>query len=125
VKTRYPALHYSRILNNPVLTPDPETEAKDKPNLSSAAAYETRTDLEVTPHIATYRTYGLGIDLAPVAWPKLEQVFTGGDTVGQTHFDRPKCIGISNVNRLPTNFLSQDPVDLLVLGNLDTLTYDA
>ena len=110
LKTR----HHSPIHNedNP---PDPYYSIDD---------YQTRTDLPETSLVATYGTYGLGIDLSVLVWPKLHQLFMGGDSHVYDHFDRLACQQIV-LERTPKNFLTRNPVDLLVLGNLTKPIFDA
>jgi hypothetical protein len=63
--------------------------------------------------------------VTPVAWPKLQQLFTGGDPKVDLSFNRPNCLMIEDVLRAPRDWLRQHPVEFLVLGNLDKPTMDA
>ena len=74
--------------------------------LYSIDAYETRLDSPAVPLVATYGTYGLGADLTPLVWPKLTQIFTGGDSKVQEHFDRPECKIVDHVSRIPRDWPS-------------------
>jgi hypothetical protein len=98
---------------------------RNTPKYSSVEAYETRTDVDVLPLITTYGAYGLEADLTPVAWPKLHQLFTGGDPKVDLSFNRPDCLMVEEILRAPRDLLRQHPVELLVLGNLDKPTMDA
>jgi hypothetical protein len=89
--------------------------------LDHVAAYETRVDQDLTPVVRTFGSHGLGIDLTAEAWPRLEQVFSGGDDQLYEYFDRPKPPLVpSTVQRIPKQYLRHHKVDLLVLGNLKT-----
>jgi hypothetical protein len=69
--------------------------------------------------VASFGSYGLRADLTAVAWPLLHQVFTGSDPTAARYFDRPPCADILDAHRLPKDYLTRHPVDMLVLGNLD------
>jgi hypothetical protein len=86
-------------------------------------AYETCVDSIVQPVITSYGTYGMGADLTSVAWPLLQQVFTGGDPTADRYFDRPPSLRIDSVHQIPKDFLQQHPVELLVLGNMTQHDY--
>jgi hypothetical protein len=88
--------------------------------LDHVDAYEMREDEHAVPLVHRYGTFGLGIDLTVESWPRLEQIFSGGDDEVPTYFDRPPCAPVpSTVARMPKQYLRRHPVDLLVLGNLD------
>jgi hypothetical protein len=93
--------------------------------LSSIDAYETRLDIQVRSLMETIGTYGLGADLTSVAWPKLQQVFTGADSDILKHLDRPPCLILNDIHRAPKAYLRRHPVNLLILGNLDIKDHDA
>jgi hypothetical protein len=73
-----------------------------------------------------YGTAGLGLDLTAEAWPSLEQVFiSGGKGLFSDVPCRPECPQVPDVRRLPSVFLDLYPVDLLLLGDLDTIKHSA
>jgi hypothetical protein len=105
--------------------PEPTTSNEKQPNLSSVEAYETRDDDAVAPLFETYGTYGLGIDLTSVAWPKMRQSFTEGDVKQREAFTTPPSGEDIDIDRIPRSYLRQHPVDLLVLGNLNRDAHEA
>jgi hypothetical protein len=74
--------------------------------------------------VTTYGTYGLGADLAPIAWPRLSQIFTGGEAKVNRFFKRPSCHLLKDIQRGADNFLSVHPVQLLMLGNMTKDIHD-
>jgi hypothetical protein len=108
-----------RLINHIEDTPAHMIPNEIKPNLSSVEAYETHDDTEVVHRFTTYGTYGLGIDLTSFAWPKMQQVFPGGDIKQQKTFATSPSGEDIDIDRISQLYLRQHPVDLLVLGNLD------
>jgi hypothetical protein len=102
----------------------PEDDRHNTDNfLDHVDAYEMREDTPAVPLVHRIGSHGLGIDLTVEAWPRLDQVFYGGDDDVPVYFDRPPCvIAPSTVYRLPKQYLRRHPVDLLILGNLDVPT---
>jgi hypothetical protein len=96
-------------------------------NLSNdILAYNTRPlTSQASLAIESYGTAGLGVDLTDEAWPHCRQEFAIGEGITKNCPDRPPCFTGPSVHRVKQTFLEEHPVDLLVLGNLDTKTAQA
>jgi hypothetical protein len=82
--------------------------------------YESRKAPTGQAVLPTYGTTGMGLDLTVETWPTLTQSFmSGGQDISVDEPKRPLCTHVDEVRRLPRTFLNQNPVDLLVLGDLN------
>jgi hypothetical protein len=96
-----------------------ETEPRADNFINDVLNFEAREAPKDQPAVRCYGTAGMGLDVAAEAWPNMNQVFCSEDcdptidTPGQ-----PTMRYQPTVQRTPVYLLRDNPIDLLLLGDL-------
>jgi hypothetical protein len=83
--------------------------------------YEARSAPNQSTTYTSFGTAGLGLDTTGEAWATLTQVFySESKPLEQSCPGHPSTDFVGHMDRLGVTFLEKSPVDILLLGDLDT-----